>query len=340
MIRSSTIWCLAFVFASATTVGALAAEPETKSPAIRAGIIGLDAHGLPWTKILNNPEAEGRLAEMRVVAAYPGGSPDIPQSMQILERSVEPVRAMGVEIVDSIDALLPKVDAVLLLSIDGRVHLEQARPVIEAGKPLFVDKPAAGSLADAIRLFRLAEKHGVPCFSSSSLRFAPGTQAVLSDPKVGEILGCDAYSPAKIEPHHPDFFWYGIHGVETLFTIMGTGCQKVSRTHSENMDVATGLWEGGRIGTFRGTRAGPHSYGATVFGAKGEVQSGRFEGYEPLIEEIVSFFKTGKAPVPPETTLEILAFMEAADRSRQRDGCAVTIREIMEEASAAAAKDQ
>jgi predicted dehydrogenase len=338
MFRVSTTLCLAAVCGLFALRPLAADEPEAKSPPIRAGIIGLDAHGLPWTRILNNPEAEGELAEMRVVAAYPGGSPDIPQSMEILDRSVEPVRKLGVEIVDSIEALLPKVDAVLLLSIDGRVHLEQARPVIAAGKPLFVDKPAAGSLADAIRLFSLAEKASVPCFSSSSLRFAPGTQAVLSDPKVGDILACDAFSPAKIEPHHPDFFWYGIHGVETLFTIMGTGCKEVRRTHAEQMDVAVGLWDDGRIGTFRGTRIGPHTYGATVFGAKGEVASGRFEGYEPLLVEIVKFFKTGEPPVPHETTLEILAFMEAADRSKQKGGCPVSIAEVMKRAEAGAAE--
>jgi hypothetical protein len=126
---------------------------------------------------------------------------------------------------------------------------------------------------------------------------------------VGDVLGCDAFSPCGLEPHHPDFFWYGIHGVETLFTIMGTGCQSVTRVQTEHFETAVGVWEGGRIGTFRGTRQGRHTYGATVFGTKAVVPSGKFEGYEPLLVEIVKFFKTGKAPVDPETTLEILAFM-------------------------------
>ena len=322
--RAVLCWTIALAIAGASGRAEEAALP------LKAGIIGLDAHALPWTKIINNPEAEGELADMVVVAGYPGGSPDIPQSMQILERSVGPLRKMGVEIVDSIDELLGKVDVVLLLSIDGRKHLEQAKPVFAARKPVFIDKPLAGSLAEGIEIFRLADEAGVPCFSSSSLRFAPGTQAVLSDPKVGEIRGCDAFSPCGLEPQHPDFFWYGIHGVETLFTIMGTGCKSVTRVRAENMDLAVGVWDGERIGSFRGTREGPHTYGATVFGTKGIVQSGKFEGYEPLVAEIVKFFKTGKPPVAHETTLEILAFMEAADQSKRQGGCPVSIESVMQ----------
>jgi len=327
MTRTTTFVGLLLI--GSVAASAIAAEPAVP---IKAGMIGLDAHAPVWTRILNNPQATGELADVVVVAGYPGGSPDVPQSMDLLAKGIKTFEELNVPLVDSIEELLEKVDVVLILSIDGRPHLEQARPVIAAGKPLFIDKPMAGSLADAMEIFRLAAKHKVPCFSSSSLRFAPGTQAVLSDLAVGAIRGCDAYSPCGLEPHHPDFFWYGIHGVETLFTIMGTGCKSVTRVRAENTDVAVGLWEDGRIGTFRGTREGPHTYGATVFGTKGIVPSGKFEGYEPLLVEIVKFFKTGRAPVDPETTLEILAFMEAADRSKRQGGCPVTLESVLAEA--------
>ncbi|MFV2069264.1 MAG: Gfo/Idh/MocA family protein, partial [Pirellulales bacterium] len=206
-----------------------AAQPSLP---LKAGIIGLDAHALPWTKILNDPKAPGELADMVVVAGYPGGSPDIPHSMELLEGSVGPIAELGVEIVDSIEDLLEKVDVVMVLSIDGRKHLEQARPVFAAGKPVFIDKPIAGSLANAIKIFRLAKKHNVPCFSSSSLRFAKRTIGIRQDAKLGELVGCDQYAPCSLEPHHPDFFWYGVHGVEPLFTIMGTGCVSVTRVHT------------------------------------------------------------------------------------------------------------
>ncbi len=315
-----------------SVVGHLPAAGAEPAKPIRVGIIGMDAHALPWTQIINGPNAKGELAEMRIVAGYPGGSPDLPVSMEILGKSVEPCRKLGVEIVDSIEQLLAKVDAVLLLSIDGRPHLAQARPVFAARKPVFIDKPIAASLADAIRIYRLAQEHNVPCFTASALRMAPGTAGVRSDPAVGEILGCDAYSPASAMPHHPDLFYYGIHGIETLFAIMGPKCKSVTRVPAEDFDVVVGLWEGGRIGTFRGTRQGPHAYGATVFGKNAIVSAGKFEGYEPLLIEIVRFFKTGKPPVSPEESLAVIAFMEAANESKRLGGCPVTIESVMEKA--------
>ncbi len=313
--------------------GLAAAEPTLP---LKAGIIGLDAHARPWTQIINDPQAEGELADMVVVAAYPGGSPDIPQSMDLLKAAREPLAALGVEIVDSIDDLLKKVDVVMILSIDGRTHLEQARPVFAAGKPVFIDKPVAGSLTDAIKIFRLAEKHNVPCFSSSSLRFAEKTLNIRQQPGLGELVGCDQYAPCSLEPHHPDFFWYGIHGVEPLFTIMGTGCVSVTRIQTEGTDVAVGVWEGGRIGTFRGIRQGRRGYGSTVFGTKGIIPGGGFDGYEPLIVEIVKFFKTGKPPVSHAETLEIFAFMEAADESKRQGGRPIALETVMNKAQQAA----
>jgi len=309
---------------------------EEPSLPLKAGIIGFDAHALPWTRIINNPKATGELAEMTVVAGYPGGSPDIPQSMELLGKRVGPLRELGVETVDSIDGLLEKVDVVLILSIDGRKHLEEAKPVFAAGKPVFIDKPIAASLAEAMEIFRLAEKHDVPCFTSSSLRFAERTLNIRKDPQLGELVGCDQFAPCPLEPHHPDFFWYGIHGVEPLFTIMGPGCVSVTRVHTEGTDVAVGVWRDGRIGTFRGIRDGRRGYGSTVFGTKGIVPGGGFDGYEPLIVEIVRFFKTGKPPVSREETLEIFAFMEAADESRRQGGRPVTLESVMQKARQAA----
>jgi predicted dehydrogenase len=237
-----------------------------------------------------------------------------------------------VEIVESIEELCGKVDGVLLESVDGRPHLEQVRPVIAAGKPVFVDKPMAGSLADVMEMFRLAEEHDVPCWSSSSLRFAPGIIGMRNDSEIGEVMGCDAYGPCHLEEHHPDLYWYGVHGVEILFTIMGTGCESVSRVQTEDFEFVVGRWEDGRIGTFRGIRAGKSDYGAMVFGTQGIRPAGKYTGYEPLVEEIVKFFKTGEPPVPAEETIEMFAFMSAADESKARGGVVVSLAEVMEKA--------
>ena len=316
---------------------ATTAADDTKT--LRAGVIGLDtSHAPAFAELLNRPNNSGDLAGVRIVAAFPGGSPDIPSSADRVAGYTKQYRDLGIEIVDSVEALLPKVDVVLLESVDGRPHLVQVLPVLRAKKSVFIDKPVAGSLADAVAIFQAAERFNVPCFSSSSLRFSPGILGMRSDPRVGAVLGCEARGPCSLEPHHPDLFWYGIHGVETLFTIMGPGCVAVSRVQTDGTDLVVGRWSDGRIGTFRGLRAGAHGYGATVYGDKGIAPSGGYEGYEPLVREIVKFFKTGKPPVSALETLEIYAFMEAADESKRQGGAPVTVESVLAKARAAAEK--
>lgn len=330
-MRPALLGNVVLVFSAAlfSVVTASAAD----SPQIRVGIIGLDtSHVIAFTGVLNKENNPGDLAGVRVVAAYPGGSPDVEASASRVEGFTKQLREQGVEIVDSIDVLLTKVDAILLESVDGRPHLAQVRPVIAAKKPVFIDKPVGGSLADAIAIFRLAKKNNVPCFSSSSLRFSPSILAMRNNEQIGKILGCDAYGPCSLEPHHPDLYWYGVHGVETLYTIMGTGCKTVTRVHSEGYDFVTGTWSDGRIGTFRGIRSGKADYGALVFGEKGIAPSGGYGGYEPLVVEIARFFKTGIAPVSPEETIELFAFMEAADESKRQNGAPVSLESVVKKA--------
>ena len=300
---------------------------------LRVGMIGLDtSHCIAYTKALNNPNAGTEFAGYRVVAAYPtSGSGDIPASINRLAGFTEEVKQQGVEIVNSIEELLKKVDVVLLETVDGRKHLEQALPVLKAGKRLFIDKPISASLRDTIAIFNAAEKYNVPVFSSSSLRYIENVQEVVQG-KIGKVLGADTFSPAKIEKGHPDLFWYGIHGVEILFTLMGTGCQSVIRVHTDGTDIVVGTWEDGRIGTFRGTRTGKHEYGGTAFGEKGKISLGPYGGYEPLLVEIIEFFNTGKIPVSSAETIEICAFMEAADESKLKGGISVDLQTILRRA--------
>lgn len=334
--RRTSFWAsilLAVVAVALFVPSGLSAEAPFK-----VGIIGLDAHAVPWTQILNKPGNPAPLSDLRIVATYPSYSPDVPFSADHIQKNIATMRELGVEITASIDEMLQKVDAVMLLSIDGRPHLEQARPVFAAKKPLFVDKPVASSLVETIELFREAEKSGTPCFSNSALRYGPSIVALTNDPKIGRILGCDAHSNNKsILPGHPDLFYYGIHGCEILFTLMGPGCKTVTRTKTPTADLAVGVWNDGRLGTFRGILDGRVGFGATVFGEKGIATVGKFEGYEPLLVEIAKFFKTGKAPISVEHTLEIYAFMEAADESLRQNGQPVTIESVLAKAHAQAA---
>lgn len=299
---------------------------------IRVGIIGCDtSHVIAFTRLLNGAKPFEGAAGIKVVAAFPGGSPDLPDSRDRVAGYVAQLKNdFQVEIVDSIPELLKKCDAVLLESVDGRPHWEQVQPVLNAGKPVFVDKPFAGSLVDAMRIAQLAEKTKTPIFSSSALRFTPGVAQANRNEKTGKVTGCVAYSPCTLNKHHPDLFWYGIHGVEILFTIMGKGCISVQRTHTDGTDIVTGTWNDGRVATFRGIRDGHKEFGAVVFGTKGIALTGGFTGYEPLVIEIARFFKTGKPPVSLSETLEMLAFMEAADLSKKNSGAVVKLSDVME----------
>lgn len=303
---------------------ASAEEPKQ----IRIGIIGLDtSHCIAFTKILNAEKPAPELANCPVVAVYPKGSPDIESSVNRVPDYTKQIQELGVDVVDSIEELLTRVDAVLLETNDGRPHLEQVRPVLKAGKPVFIDKPIAGSLQDAITIFREAKQAGVPLFSSSSLRFGKNTQAVRGG-SLGKITRCETSSPASIEKTHPDLFWYGIHGVESLFTVMGTGCQSVQRTSEDGRIVVTGKWEGGRVGIFREGKG----YSGKAVGEKGEGEVGSYDGDQPLVFEIIKFFRTGQPPVTAEETLEIYAFMEAADESKRQGGAEVTLESVMKKA--------
>jgi predicted dehydrogenase len=329
----------ALLCASVPTLDARPEQTADQGRAIRIGLIGLDtSHAAVFTQLLNDASRPDHVAGARVVAAFKGGSPDIDASATRIEKFTAELRdTWKIELVDSIDELLRRVDAVMLTSVDGRVHLAQARPVLAARKPLFVDKPFAASVRDALEIARLAREHKTPVFSSSSLRFSDEVQAIKNDPRVAQVHGAMVWGPGTLEPHHPDLFWYGIHTVEMLYTFMGAGCERVTRTYSPGGDVVMCQWRDGRTGVVRTIREGSAPYGQVVFGATGVVSvpppaaagAPQRSSYYGLVSAAVEFFKTGTSPVPLDETLEIMAFMEAADLSKSRNGAPVAIAEVL-----------
>lgn len=308
------------------------ATEETKI--LRAGMIGLDTSHVPaFARTLNSDKATGDLAGVQVVAGYPGGT-EIPASRDRVGKFTDQLRGMKIEIVPTIPELLKKVDVVMLESVDGRIHLQEAIPVIEAGKPLWIDKPVAGSLADAIVIFEFAKRHNVPVFSTSSIRYSTGLQDVLKDDSIGTIAGAATWGPCSPSPGTPDMFFYGIHGIEPLFVLLGTGCETVSRVATKDTDLVTGVWKDGRIGTYRGIRKNAYGPGAVAFGAKSIAVPVKTGGgaYEALCVEIARFFKTGKAPVSAAETLEVFTFMEAADESKRQGGVPVSLADVYKKA--------
>lgn len=275
--------------------------------------------------MLNDASSPAHIPGARVVAAYKGGSQDIESSRTRVEGFAADIASKyGVEIVPDIASLLSKVDAVLIESTDGRVHLAQARQAFAANKPAFIDKPLASTLEDVREIARLAREAGVPWFSSSSLRWSEITETMKFDDATGVV----AWGPGPFEEHHRlELAWYAIHPIEILFTLMGTGCEEVARTRGASADEVTCRWKDGRVGGVRALR--PYgTYGAVVFRKDTAVQSPAKPktGYETLVKKIVEFFQTGKPPVPNAETLEIYAFMDAAQRSKEAGGKPVRLR--------------
>jgi len=300
---------------------------------LRIGIIGLDTSHVPaFTRLLNDSDDPYHVPGARVVAILPTFSGDIPKSYSRVESFKADIAPYGVALVSDLTELLAQVDAVLLESVDGRRHLSEAKPVVEAGLPLFIDKPLAHNYADARAIACLAEQQGVPIMSSSSLRFAAGIADVVANADYGQAMACDAYSPAELEPTNPGLFWYGVHACEILYTVMGPGCHVVRCQQTPQYTLVNADWGDGRLCTLRGTRCGTHSYGATVFGTKGVVHvqpASEPPMYAQLLKKVIPFLTGAPAPVRMEETLEIMAFMQAAWLS-QKEQRPVALAEIKE----------
>jgi predicted dehydrogenase len=335
-------------------VGFAAAEDSVPAdrrttPPIKVGILGMDNYQcVAFMQLWHQKQVPENLAGLRVVAAYPGEpSPKIAKSAENLPKWVARAVAQEVKIVDSPTELLPLVDAVILMSTDATGHLEEVRPVLAAGKPVYIGRPMANSLVDAMRIFKLAKEENCPIFSCSQHRFSPGFFEMREHPEIGTVIGCDVYGGYPPEQPVDDVIWSALHGVETLQIIMGAGCKSVARTSTDNAELLSCIWSDGRIGTWRGIRTGAIKYSALVFGDKGIGPAGlyghaapiggvtpktRYMGYEGVAVQIANFFKTRQSPVKAEETLEIFAILEAAKLSKAEGGAPVKIAEVLKAA--------
>ncbi len=290
---------------------------------IRLGIVDFDtSHAVEFTKRLNHIDiAEDQWVDgAKVVAGVPGTSQISPERIPEYTKAIE---GYGVKLYDDPAELFGKIDAVLIESVDGSVHLERARPFLERGMPTYVDKPFACSLADAKAMFDLAHRTHAPIMSSSSLRYAPEVVAAKEGKgPSGGIVGVTTYGPAPTHPRNPGLFHYGIHPVEMLYTLMGPGCQRLTCMSQPGADVVTGVWSDGRVATVRGIRAGKADYGFTIFGEKAVTTQGVSTRYiyRELLKKIVQMLETKEPPIDPRETLEIVAFIEGARTSGDAGG--------------------
>ncbi|MCA9035230.1 MAG: Gfo/Idh/MocA family oxidoreductase [Planctomycetaceae bacterium] len=300
---------------------------------MRLGMIGLDTSHVPaFARLLTASDRPSPLDRVQLVAAVAGGSPGFPMSRDRVEGYTAEVAAMGVTIVPNLRDLLECCDGIMIQSVDGRQHLEQAAPVFGAGKPVFIDKPLAASLTDVLAIAELGKSTGVPWFTASSMRYSPGYPELRQDLSIGQIVGCDTFGPSRMMPGHPDLFWYGVHGVDLLYSFLGTGCQQVWAVQTPFTELVMGRWQDGRIGTFRGIReeTGCSGWGAAVFGTTGNRHVTNSYDYSALVNQIVHFFLSGRSPVSDAEMVEVFAFLSAAEASRNCDGKPVNLSQVID----------
>ena len=320
MIRVLLAAALAFAASQSTREA-----PAWAAKELRAGIIGTDTSHVPQFVRSLHAHPEWKI---KVVAAFKGGSPDLPLSATRVEGFAKTIQGDGVEIVDSIDTLLSKVDVVLLTSVDGRLHLAQAAPVFKAGKRVFIDKPLAASLEDVRRIVALSTQTRTPFFSASSVRFHRDIPGLRDAPR-GSIQTVDATYLLQPLEFHPDLFYYGIHGVEALYAVMGTGCTTLSRRKEGEVDVTTCTWRDGRVGRFRGLpKADSTQPLIRMTGRNGTVETSGTADNESIVAAIAEFFHTGRPPVDVAQTVEVFEFMTAAQLSKERGGAEVKLAEL------------
>ena len=298
---------------------------------LRLGIVDFDSsHSIEFTRRLNHcgVDADQCVEGARVVLGCPGQST---MSAERIPGFTQQIQSCDVQLVDAPEEMLGQIDAVLVLSICGDAHLERARPFLQSGIPVYVDKPFAGSLAAAKEMFELSQASGSVLWTSSSLRFAQDFVAFREQlPRLGKLNGAISWGPAKRHPGNPGLLHYGIHAVEVLFSLLGLGCEEVSSVWTPDSEVVTGRWSDGRTGTVRGIRSGCTAYGALAFCEQGIVSapiSARF-AYRNLCREIVRSFESRTPAVPSNVSLEILRFLFASLESERQQGRPVRLESI------------
>ena len=292
-------------------------------PDLKIGLVGLDtSHVVAFSKCFNKPGDAEHVPGGRVVCAYAGGSKDFPMSIDRVEKFTHQVRdEFGVKILDAPEAVAESVDLLFITAVDGRTHLDYVRRTIAARRPTFIDKPMTTSSADAQEIFRLGEQHHVPVMSCSSLRYAQAIEEALADDALGPVVGVDVFGPMAIEAALPGLFWYGIHSVEILNRVMGTGCREVKATTTEQQDLVTATWPDGRIGSIHGLRGAHHKFGLTIQRKDGfqfvdAAPAGKRSWYATMLDAIMRSLPEGKSDVKPADTIEIIRMIEAANESR------------------------
>jgi len=289
----------------------------------KIGMIGLDtSHVEAFAKMLNDPSDPHHIPGGKIVAAYPGGSEDFEMSISRVEGFTQKLRDdFDVKILDTPEAVAECCDLVFIETIDGRKHKDIFQQIAKYGKPTFIDKPFTAGIEDAKAILDLANNLGIPVMSCSSLRYSDNLQAALSsNGELGQVVGCDTFGPMELMSPLDGFYWYGVHTVEMLVTVMGVGCQQVQSIKNKDNDLLVCQWQDGRMATIHGLRSAHCQFGITLHRADGmqflDISDNQRPYYASLLEAILRSLPEGRSDIPDDQMLEVIRIIDAANESR------------------------
>jgi predicted dehydrogenase len=226
-------------------------------------------------------------------------------------------------IVDKAEDVIGEVDAVIIGTDKGWEHVERTRPFIEAGLPVFVDKPLCDNVAD-LRTFIEWVKGGAMIMSSSSLRYMKEYMPYqISTNELGELRYINMTMNKSWER-------YGIHALEPVFTITGPGYVSVQNTGGINNNILHLVHKRGidvNLALIYDSAASPMK----IVGTKDSVTipiKDSYYSFHKQLDTFVEYLESGVRPYPFEETVELMEIIIAGIRSREEGGRVVTLEEI------------
>jgi hypothetical protein len=312
-------------------------------PEIRLSMLGMiegNGHPYSWSAIVNgyNPEEMAKcpfpvipqyLAEvpantMRILGARvthvwtddPADAPNVAAASRIQNVVARPEDVIG------------QVDAVVIGTDDGHEHVRRARPFIEAGLPMFVDKPLAINVADLNQFIRWYQG-GKVFLSSSNMRYAPEIRQVLRQKaQLGELRWITTCTSKTWER-------YAIHALEGIWPVLGPGFLAVRTESRSGSDIAYITHRSGVQVNLAVIYDAVGSFGTVhVFGTKGNLAVSCWDTYTAFRNQLCAFvemLRTGERPYPLGETIELMAVIIAGLRSRDREGQVVKVDEVLAE---------
>lgn len=288
---------------------------------VNIGMIGTDSsHTVAFTRILNNQAHPFHVAGGKITRVVRYWSDDFALSCSREERfSTQLSNDFQLPFAE-LSQIGEHCDAFMLEAADGRKHLELFKQLIAWSKPIFIDKPLAIGYEAASEIIQLAKRHNIPIMSSSALRYSHVLQEQLSSIDKQQIKKVTVKCPLIIEPTQSRYYWYGIHGVEMLYSILGSGCTDIHAAITEYADILTGIWGDGTIGELICVHDTAQPFEVIVHTEEDEIlislsdEAHQIPYYASMLEEVISFFTHKTSPIAYDEMLEVIWFIDKAEQ--------------------------